>query len=380
MRSPNIVINSDVFKWLRESSGWSREDVSRRLNVSVNQVSKWESGEKHPTINELKELAKAYKRPLAAFFLPRPEKEPPLPHDFRRLPGGSRPFSKKTLFAIRRAGNLQAISGELMENLNQEKGPDISKAGLRESPEKIASEEREKIGLSIEMQKSWKSYYEAFNSLRELIERKNILVFQFPAELDELRGFTLMDSEPFVIFVNSSDIIQARIFTLLHEYGHVLLNEPSLCIPKEDTVNEKDHDGKVESWCNRFAGAFLLPKESVEEAYQKHGVRNLKRIAGQHKTSLLAVLTRLVTLHIITQKTYRAEVNKLLSGELAARESETGGKKGGKGESSAIKALRERGEPFVSLVLENSQQGLITQSRALDYLDVKMKNMKELTS
>jgi len=91
-RSPNIRIKPDIFRWLRESSGWTLEDVSNHLNVSVDWVSKWERGEKEPTLNEIKSLSKAYKRPLAAFFLPAPESELPLPQDFRRLPGQQRPL------------------------------------------------------------------------------------------------------------------------------------------------------------------------------------------------------------------------------------------------------------------------------------------------
>lgn len=75
-------------RWLRESSGWSLEDVSGHLHVSVNRVSQWEQGGQAPTLNEVKRLAKAYRRPLAAFFLAEPEEEQPLPRDFRRLPEG----------------------------------------------------------------------------------------------------------------------------------------------------------------------------------------------------------------------------------------------------------------------------------------------------
>jgi Zn-dependent peptidase ImmA (M78 family) len=47
--------------------------------------------------------------------------------------------------------------------------------------------------------------------------------------MDDLRGFTLMDSKPFAIVLNNSDAIQARIFTLLHEYAHLF--HPTLAIP-----------------------------------------------------------------------------------------------------------------------------------------------------
>lgn len=91
--------------------------------------------------------------------------------------------------------------------------------------------------------------------------------------------------------------------------------------------------------------------------------------------SLSTTLTRLVSLGLISQKEYRFEINKLQAAESNGEES----KNGGIGESSAKRARREKGDSFVSLVLENSQAGYITSSEALNYLDVKTRHMKELT-
>lgn len=372
-RSPNIRIKPDIFRWLRESSGWSLEDVSNHLNVSVEWVSKWERGEKDPTLNEIKSLSKAYKRPLAAFFLPVPERELPLPQDFRRLPGHPRPLSKKTVLAIRKARNLQVICNELMANVDLQVEPDVIRAQLSDDAEDIALGERNRFGVLIEDQNPWHNPYEAFRNWRDLIERKNIRVFQFPMELEELRGVALMDSKPYAIVINSSDTIQARIFTLFHEYGHILLHEPALCTP-ENPVTGDSHGAKVESWCNHFAGAFLLPQENIRRDFVRCGLHGYTRIAARYKVSLSTVLTRLVSLHLISQSQYLSEMRKL-SGESSDKEDLAGGG----GESSARRARRERGDVFVSLVLENTQKGLITNSRALDYLDIKTKHLLELT-
>ena len=44
--------------------------------------------------------------------------------------------------------------------------------------------------------------------------------------VDDARGFSLTDGEPYVIVVNSADADRARLFTLFHEYAHILLNMP----------------------------------------------------------------------------------------------------------------------------------------------------------
>lgn len=372
-RSPNIHVKPDVLRWLRESSGWTLEDVSSSLNVSIEWILKWENGEQNPTLNEIKKLSKGFKRPLAAFFLSQPQKEPPIPQDFRRLPGGHRPFSKKTLLAIRKARNLQVICAELLENLDQEIDTDILRVDLSADPESIALYEREAFSAPIINQPRWNNAHDAFNYWRELIEQRNIRVFQFPMDLEELRGFTLIDLKPFIIVINSSDIIEARIFTLFHEYGHLLLHEPALCTPENPIIGES-HGAKVESWCNHFAGAFLLPKETIINDFNNFGLQKYGRIASRNKVSLSTVLTRLVSLHLISQSQYHHEIEKLRIKEVKRKEPVGGG-----GETSARKAVREKGDVFVSLVLENSQRGLITHSEALDYLNVKTKHLKELT-
>ena len=99
-----VNANPSVMEWARTSSGRDFESVKRRLGISVDTIKEWEQGTKKPTLNTLKKLATFYKRPLAAFFLPEPPKEPSLPNDFRYLPDEKRrPLSTKALLAVRRA-------------------------------------------------------------------------------------------------------------------------------------------------------------------------------------------------------------------------------------------------------------------------------------
>lgn len=100
-RSVKVEVSSGVFCWLRESSGWTAEEVAKRLKTSVEAIKAIERGERQPTLRQLKELSKAYRRPLASFFLSEPLPEPPLPEDYRMLPERKDVFDKKTLYAIR---------------------------------------------------------------------------------------------------------------------------------------------------------------------------------------------------------------------------------------------------------------------------------------
>jgi hypothetical protein len=52
----------------------------------------------------------------------------------------------------------------------------------------------------------------------------------------------------------------------------------------------------------------------------------------------------------------------------------------GFGVSADKRCIREKGQKFVSLVVNNFEQRLITRSDALDYLSIKSKNLEKILS
>jgi DNA-binding transcriptional regulator YiaG len=69
-------ITPSVLKWARESTRMTEETAAAKVSVTVNKLKEWEAGTNQPTIRQAQILAKAYKRPLALFFLPE------VPRDF----------------------------------------------------------------------------------------------------------------------------------------------------------------------------------------------------------------------------------------------------------------------------------------------------------
>jgi len=209
-------------------------------------------------------------------------------------------------------------------------------------------------------------------------------------KIEEIRGLSLTDALPYTILINSSDSINARIFTLLHEYAHILLHKPALCTPENQAKVGRGQN--FERWCNNFAGAFLLPSEGIEQDFEQFGIARYGRIAGKYKVSRSAALTRLLVLELIPRSLYESEQNELKQQELEReqkrlekerlkkeqKEQVEGASDRSGGINPVQRASGERGETFVSLVRENLYRGFITHSDALDYLNVKIKHLKEL--
>src|SRR5699024_4139664 len=90
--------------------------------------------------------------------------------------------------------------------------------------------------------------------------------------------FAISDPYAPLIFINTRDTPQAQVFTLLHEFAHLLLGESGV----SDLAPNNPH--KIERFCNRIAAEFLVP--SVEfihlwECKEEDWTQNLE-ILAQH--------------------------------------------------------------------------------------------------
>ena len=374
-KSITVEVEPGVFKWLRETSGWTYDDVSKRLKTRIENVREFEEGRKNPTLRQVKELSRGFRRPLAAFFLPEPKKEPPLPTDYRMLPGKKDVFDKKTILAIRKARSLQNISRELSQNIKYETTHGIKKLQFTNNPETTAEEFREKFKLTDEKQIKFKDTYKLFNYLRDILEDMNIMVFQVSMPVEDARGFTLADDSPAVIVVNTKDKIEARLFSMMHEFAHILLGETAIDLPELSITTGNN----IEKWCDEFASSFLLPEEIAKKIFEEDGRENLtatktlNKTSRRYKVSKALLLFRMHKSDYISKTEYKETLDRYKPKEVPVKEKKEEKKTGG-GIPSDKKCLSEMGTKFVSLVANNFDGNFITYSDALNYLSIKSKN------
>jgi Zn-dependent peptidase ImmA (M78 family) len=169
----------------------------------------------------------------------------------------------------------------------------------------------------------------------------------------------------------------------------MLLNESAVCNRDSDEIDNKKIK-RIEYWCNRFAGAFLVPEDFLEkelgiETLRKttHYSRIAGSIANRFKISKESALMRLLTLDYINASEFRTERDKIrtnaaLKKEQIKEKQRQSAKKSGPAIFLDQKCLDEKGHRFVSLVLKNSDLGYITSKDALDYLDVKLRHLEKL--
>lgn len=372
------LITPAILVWAREQRGLPLDVAAKKIGVSPEKLVACEMGNDHLSIPQLRAAADAYKRAMAVFYL----KEVPRPvrsdvPDFRRLPDSDQQPSPELLLAMRRIREKQEAAASLAEYGPAYDWSFLGRFDVNEDPDVVAAEVRRMLGIPENGHAQWQNEYQAFRAWRAGLESLGVLVFQVAGvSVEEMRGFSLSRKPYPVIVVNTKDIPQARIFSLIHEFAHLLLNSPGLCNLKE---NPSAPGPSVEAFCNHVAGSALLPGAAMRsfDTVRNHGRSNtwtdaeLARIANHFKVSQHVVLRRLLILNLTTLSFYQAKCAEWQMRPLAAKD-------GGGAESGPEKVLRTQGLNYVQLVLGALHSEAITAVNVSEYLDMKLKHLSAL--
>lgn len=306
-KTDNIDLAPGVLRWARERRGWAIEEASNRLNCSPAILQGLEEGESKVPVRMLRKLSKSYKLPFTALLLPNPPAETPLPKDFRRQRASTSKVPAEPSKSLQRANEnarlMQAEAISLAQELDELPTMQLPNFTVEDSPEAAAEVLRYTLGISSEIQMSWTSPHAALREWRKSLERFSIIVFQFSdVSPEEASAFCIQGKTFPVISLNSKEAPVRRIFSLFHELGHLLLGGSALCL----VLNQRQTG--TERWCDSFAAAFLMPRESFHEKEELiiSSAEDVRVLAARWKVSPLAMIYRLVEVGLITRSAAEA--------------------------------------------------------------------------
>lgn len=149
----------------------------------------------------------------------------------------------------------------------------------------------------------------AVRTLREAIERTGVYVYagsyfanstNRAFEVKEFRGFVLSDEFAPVIFLNTGDAYSAQLFTLAHEFAHLLFDETGV-----DDAALGFSDKNNESKCDAVAAEFLVPAAMVHAVFDQMGIDDaLEELGKLTKVSDAVCLRRARDLGRITRNEF----------------------------------------------------------------------------
>lgn len=332
--------------------------------------------------SKMRGLAKCIKRSEPLFLLDVPPKEEVLT-DYRMARNAPKGLSPEDIVVVRRARYVQSAAIEMMEEGGVSAEPLIaSRTAMSDRPGDIAQAERGRLlGDAQSSGALGGTAGEIYGKLRERIEAANVIVLQYPMDTGSVRGLSMTGSMPYVILVNSRETDKAKAFTLLHEYGHVLLRRGGVC-DEHGAARSRSDKRRAEAWCNLFAASFLMPEAefTAERLALEKTLHDPSKVidglAGKFKTSRYASVVRAASLPGTGLKAEYKGLLDQIAGRHSRRTRHSARERGGPGFLDV--RIAQMGRKFIKLALSSHDRGDITTLDLLDYMDMDLKYLDAL--
>ena len=253
-----IPVKGTVLKWAREFRGLSLEEAAARTHLPIEELVSFEDKTHLPSLTKFERIASAYRLPLATLFRLTPPTEPPEPSDFRTLESAAPEKSFEFRVALSNVRTLQGKLAVLQSDDQEFQAPVLRQYQFPGNAQEEGERERREIGISLRTQIDWESD-KGFHHWRAVVERLGISVYLQKFLLTDCRGWSMWEETGTpAIIVNKSDLSEnARTYTLIHEYAHLLIRRPG--------ISDMNPSNPVEYFCNAFAAAFLMPVEALQQ-------------------------------------------------------------------------------------------------------------------
>lgn len=365
-----IKVKKEIYEWAIKES---QKDIEE-IKIKFSNIEKWINQDEFPTFRQIEKLANFLKVPLGYMFLDKPPKSDIIESEYRTI-GNKKPYISKnlkdTIYDMSRKqdwiSEYRKDNGWdriIVDNYNELDVDDILG---------IVKKAKEFLNLEEFWYKDCKDNRIAYNFLREKLELKGIIVMQNgivgsnthrKLDIDEFRGFMLYDEYAPLIFINANDSITGKIFTLVHEFIHILFKE-------DDILENIDlfRDMKLESQINKITVEFLMPESHIKKYWNKQEktLNQIEELSKLFNVSRLALAIRLNSLKLINQSLVR-EVNEVTKKDLKKKKDKSNG-----GDYWVTYKSRYSNN-FIETVIQGAESGEISYNYAFKLLDVRAKN------
>lgn len=314
MSSVSIKVNPTILNWLMQEA--QQGNVGSSI---IDLIKEWISGEKEPTFSQIEKVSKKINIPFGYFFLEKPPLEKCKIVDFRTVDSISIHNPSRDLI-----DTVDLMSGiqEWMAEYNKENGASgynfVGSIKTTDSVIPAAKTIREDLNLSLNWFEDFRNAREAFNSLRNTIADIGVIVMMNgivgnnthrTLNVSEFRAFALTDPYAPLIFINSRDADNGKLFSLLHELVHVWIGKDNFY---NDVYGVSQKVSKEEQFCNAVAAEILVPDSIFIDEWSNQTGSNESIIYELEKKFICSRFTLLIKA-FNTRRIEKAEFNRLLN-------------------------------------------------------------------
>lgn len=259
----NVTISKETLEWIM---------ANINLDILSSQIAgrllSWYSGEKVPTFNQIEEASRATGIPLGYFFLNTPPKEDRTLLEYRTV--DSLELEKPSRNLLDTIHDMEQIQEWAKNQLINDGFHELDFVGSMAETNEVGAFVAQILSV-LDLPKDWftlsKTSADSFRFLRSKISDAGVIVMMNgivgnnthrPLEINEFRAFAIVDSYAPLIFINSNDSINGKLFSLLHEFAHILLGKNNFF---NDRYSAHGRVNQVETLCNAAAAELLVPSD-----------------------------------------------------------------------------------------------------------------------
>lgn len=239
----------------RLAARMTQTELAEQIGVSRQSVSGYELGAKVPDPSTMQGIAGALGQPVAFFTKAEHTSFGAFSANFFRKVGSDtkRRNLACEVYAKWFAASVHAfdeIANLPVVDIPQFEPKDRAKSAYTdEDVEEIAERVRKHFGLG----------WGPISNVTRLLEIKGVSICRLEIEGENIEAFSFWSGQRPFIFLASDKGSAARLrFDVAHELGHLCLHRWVSTVEIEDSTRLK----QIEAEANRFAGAFLLPRQS----------------------------------------------------------------------------------------------------------------------
>lgn len=333
MMQVNIKISPTILEWIL---GHIHPETLNEQTLEY--LESWHLGKKTPTFNQIEKVSKATGIPLGYFFLQNPPQEDISLIEFRTV--DSVLLNNPSRNLIDTMHDMEQIQDWVRDFQISDGNSYLMYVGSIKTDSKAiesAKQIRKILNIRTEWYTDCKTADEAFTYIRSAMSAIGTIVMMSgivgnnthrALDINEFRAFAIVDEYAPLIFINSNDSINGKLFSLLHEFAHICIGENSL-------FNDRDSTGlqvtKTETLCNAIAAEILVPHSVFIAAWntlenKDNKEENVRLLSEKFKCGITVIARKAYDECFITYEVYKkiAHTAIILYNETRKRKKERG--------------------------------------------------------
>jgi Zn-dependent peptidase ImmA (M78 family)/transcriptional regulator with XRE-family HTH domain len=273
-------------KEAREARGYTLDAFADSLGITRQAAAQYETGHIAPSSQAMSRIVGLTAQPPAFFTTPHQRASDDISPFWRGLKRMQEHHRRRIARHLQWAYDIVEFVGRFIHL------PDVHLPHIEFNPETSGDEHIENAAMAV--RDLWGLGRGPIHNLAALFEDNGILLIREAVECDDMDAVSCWQcGRPFILFSSEVESGPRSKFNLAHELAHIVLHSGV-------DVNSRNLD-RIEKQANRFAGAFLLPRETFAKEVLGTSISYFKYLKERWGVAISAMVYRCKDLGVLSK-------------------------------------------------------------------------------